>query len=88
MRRRGDTAVGRIKVLAELVIRGAHWALPFIVVLAVSSMLAYAVDGALVAGAAVEDTASPVKDVCGGGVIYAGVNSWIPEGTPPSCAIP
>jgi hypothetical protein len=80
--------VGRIVVLAELVIRAAHWMLPFIVVLAVSSMLAYAVDGALVAGAAADNTASPVNNVCGGGELYAGLDSWIPEATSTPCATP
>jgi hypothetical protein len=62
--------------------RAAQWALPFVVVLAVSSMLAYALDAALVAGAAVVDaTASPVDQTgeCGGDVmIYAGLDSRIP----------
>jgi hypothetical protein len=81
--------VGRIKVLAELAMRGARWALPFVVLLAVSSMLAYALDGALVAGAAAADNApSLVNDECVGSVIYVGLASRIPDGSAASCANP
>lgn len=66
-----------------LAMRAAHWALPFVVVLAASAMLAYAVDGALLAGAAAADTDAtpvPVNGVCvGDGMwIYAGLDSRIP----------
>lgn len=66
--------------------RAAHWALPFVAVLAVSTMLAYALNGALLAGAAADTNAtpsatpSPENGVCvGDGVmIYAGLDSRIP----------
>ena len=65
--------------------RAAQWALPFVVVLAVSSMLAYALDGALLAGAAAANDAtpapvSPVSGVCAGDgvMVYAGLDSRIP----------
>jgi hypothetical protein len=62
--------------------RAAQWALPFVVVLAVSSMLAYALDGALLAGAAAANdaTPAPVNAVCAGDgvMVYAGLDSRIP----------
>ena len=71
--------------------RAAHWALPFVVVLAVSSMLAYALDGALLAGAAAADSDATPTPVSSGCVeedtvwIYAGLDSRIPVTRRTSC---
>jgi hypothetical protein len=73
----------RIKIFAELVTHGGRLALPFIAVLAVSSTLAYALDDALVAGPPAMGKSMPA---CGDGLMYVGLNSWIPSGPATHCA--
>jgi hypothetical protein len=73
----------RIKILAELVTHGGRLALPFIAVLAVSSTLAYALDDALLGAPPAMDRSMPA---CGVGLMYVGLNSWIPYGPATHCS--
>jgi len=72
----------RIQTRAKLVTLVGRFALPFVLILAVSSTLAYALDEALLAGPAGMGQTTPV---CGGGMMYIGLNSWIPLGPATHC---
>jgi len=72
-----------MKILVDLVTCGGRFAFPFVLVLAVSSTLAYALNDALVAS---RPAMGQSATVCGVGVMYVGLNTRIPLGAATQCA--